>query len=238
MITLVPNQSQYQTVLRSFLLSILPGVEVFEGQANRVPEPATQDFVVFTATSRDRIETNVDTYADVSFTGEIVGSVLNISDVAFGTIATAGQPTVYGTGVAFGTQIISQLSGTAGGIGTYLCNGSQSASIQQMAAGQTFFLQPTNVHIQLDVHGPAAADNTQIITTLYRDAFAFDYFAASGSDARPLHADDPKQIPFQNAESQYEDRYVIDANLQVNQVVGGIPTQFFNTVILQLHDVP
>ena len=32
----------------------------------------------------------------------------------------------------------------------------------------------------------------------------------------PIHADDPKQIPFWTGEQQVDDRWVIDARLQAN----------------------
>jgi hypothetical protein len=51
------------TALRGFLLDILPpGVEVFQAQNNRVPEPAGVDFIVMTPKSRVRQATNEDTW--------------------------------------------------------------------------------------------------------------------------------------------------------------------------------
>jgi hypothetical protein len=63
------------------------------------------------------------------FTGSIAGAVLTISAVTTGVL-TAGQ-TISGTNVAAGQQILSQLSGTAGGIGTY------QLSIEQSVAAST-----------------------------------------------------------------------------------------------------
>lgn len=51
------------------------------------------------------------------FTGSIAGSVLTISAVTTGVL-TVGQ-TISGTAVATGQQILSQLTGTPGGVGTY-----------------------------------------------------------------------------------------------------------------------
>lgn len=49
--------------VRQFLLFILPtGTEVIQGQANRVPEPLVNDFVVMTAMEMTRLATNVDGY--------------------------------------------------------------------------------------------------------------------------------------------------------------------------------
>jgi hypothetical protein len=52
-----------------------------------------------------------------SVTGSISGNVLTVTAVSSGTLY-AGT-TISGTSVASGTQIVSQLSGTTGGIGTY-----------------------------------------------------------------------------------------------------------------------
>lgn len=52
-----------------------------------------------------------------SFTGSIAGDVLTITAVGSG-VAVAGG-TLSGSGVASGTKIVSQLSGTTGGVGTY-----------------------------------------------------------------------------------------------------------------------
>ena len=50
--------------VRQFLLHILPdGIEVFQGQDNRVPEPIASDFVVMTAVDQKRLEFNVDLWS-------------------------------------------------------------------------------------------------------------------------------------------------------------------------------
>lgn len=52
-----------------------------------------------------------------SVTGSIAGNVLTVTAVGSGTVVPGG--TISGTNVSSGTKIVSQLSGTAGGIGTY-----------------------------------------------------------------------------------------------------------------------
>jgi len=52
-----------------------------------------------------------------SVTGSIAGNVLTVTAVGSGTVYPG--TTISGTGVATGTQIVSQLSGTTGGVGTY-----------------------------------------------------------------------------------------------------------------------
>lgn len=52
-----------------------------------------------------------------SVTGSISGDVLTVTAVGSGTVVAGG--TISGTGIASGTKILSQLTGTAGGVGTY-----------------------------------------------------------------------------------------------------------------------
>ncbi len=60
------TEEQVITALRSFLIGLeLTGVDpadIFEGQANRVPEPKADNFIVFTPTYRRRLATNVETW--------------------------------------------------------------------------------------------------------------------------------------------------------------------------------
>lgn len=66
-VTISQTDAQALTVLRSFLLSILPaGVECVLGQTNRVPEPLSQSFVVLTPIMRRRLETTNDVYTDAT----------------------------------------------------------------------------------------------------------------------------------------------------------------------------
>lgn len=61
-------------------------------------------------------------------TGSISGQVLTVSAVGAGSVLAGGVgQTVAGSGVVPGTAIVAQLSGTAGGAGTYSVNISQNA---------------------------------------------------------------------------------------------------------------
>ncbi len=81
--------------------------------------------------------TDINVNATPSYTGYITGAVLTVTVVNSGTI-TVGMP-VLGTGVAPGTTILAQLSGTPGGAGTYSVNTSQtvasSAQNELMSSG-------------------------------------------------------------------------------------------------------
>ena len=88
----VPSQSGIQTVLRGFLLQILPaGVEVISAQDNRVPEPAG-DFVTMTVSRRGRLSTNVDTYQDCAFEASIADTVMALVHQPRRQTAAFGDP--------------------------------------------------------------------------------------------------------------------------------------------------
>lgn len=59
-----------------------------------------------------------------SFTGSIATTVLTVSAVSAGSIYPSMQ--ISGTGVTAGTRIVAQLTGTAGGTGTYTVSTSQT----------------------------------------------------------------------------------------------------------------
>ncbi len=151
------TQSQIQTALRSFILTVLPTWECIEGQDSRVSEPSTTDFVVMTIINRTRLETNGSFYTPPP-----------------------------------GSQLV---------------------------AGSETITQAFQVTFQLDFHSANVGDSSDaavLVSTLFRDDVAVQAFAASGYPISPLYADDPKQIPFLNAEQQFETRWVLDAVLQVN----------------------
>lgn len=234
----VPTQSSIQVALRAFLLAILPaGVDVIEGQDNRVAEPQGADFVVMTTILQERLETNVDAYIDCAFTASVAATVMTVTAIQIGSI-TVGNA-LLGVGVTPGTTITAQTSGPAGGIGTYTIAPAQTVTSKTLACGIANIVQPTKVTIQLDVHSANvtdAADMAQTIATLFRDSYATDFFADLGPDVTPLFADDPRQMPFLNAESQLETRFIVDVHLQANQAVTP-PQAFADELAVQVINV-
>ena len=223
-----PTRSDIQTLVRSFVLAVVPGIETFEGQDSRVPEPTAGDFVVVTLLDWPRLTLNVDSVEDVSFTGSISGAVLTASAVASGALSV-GQ-TVYGASVAAGTTITALGSGT-GGPGTYTVSAPQSVSSGPLHAGQRPVVEAGQVRAQLDVHGPSSAENAQLIAVLFRDPFGTEFFSAINPAMSPLYVDGPRQAPFQNAEQQWEFRWSLDLQLQVDQTILGIPQQFADELV-------
>ncbi len=228
-----PGQDAIFTVLGDFVLSVLPaGTVVQQGQANRVPEPPQVNFVVMWPLSFPRLGTNVDSFLDVAFQATIAGATMTVTEVFAippgKSIGLGVDPktidvgdTVLGMGIAASTRVVAQVSGTPGGVGVYTVAPAQALGSRKLACGAQDIQQPADCVVQMDVHGPASLDNAQIISTLFRDAYAVNYFAdhASGDSIVPLYNDDPRQMPFINGEQQYEDRYIVTVHMQVNQKI-------------------
>jgi hypothetical protein len=226
------TESQALTALRFFLTGILPtGTPIIRGLVNRTPEPSNTDFVVMTPLFQERLATNFDGYVTCFFSGSISGTTLTVSSITSGGLSIGS--TIFGAGVTTGTYITALGTGT-GGIGTYTVNNAQSVSREGMQAGSKTVVQSTEITIQLDVHGPSSADNTQIITTLFRDEYGVNAFMQSsgigiaaigtmtigGAEIVPLYTSDPRQMAFINAEQQAEERWMVDVVMQVNPIVG------------------
>ena len=230
------TEAQIFTALRSFLLDVLPaGTPVFKAQDNRVPEPTATDFVSMTPILRERLETNVDSYASAQ-------DVQVLSFVALTLTPTVGDTVVNGSATA--TGVVTAVTATSvtvnaltkqyfaiGDVVSNMTNAGVVGTITGLAYGGATSMQPIKMTIQLDVHGPLSGDNAQVISTLIRDAYGVDQFATSGFDVTPLYATDPKQLPFLNGEEQIETRYSLDVVLQCNPVVT-IPQQYGNALSL------
>lgn len=229
------TESQELTVLRAFLIEILPAsVVVIRAGINRVPEPIGTDFVVMTPIMRPPLSTNVETSTEIPMTASIAGTLMTVTALV-GPPAIAKGMAVSGAGVAVASVITTLGTGT-GGIGTYTVKPSQTVASGSIFAGTKAILRPTEYTVQLDVHGPASADNAQIISTLLRDNYACDFFTASSIDMQTLYASGPRQLFFNNGEQQYEERWIVDSCMQINPVVS-VAQQFAGTVDLGLINV-
>lgn len=243
MIALSPNDSQIRQVLRTFLLAALPaGVEVVLGQQNRVPEPAAADFVVMTRINSGRLATNLDAYADAAYTASIAGTVMTVTAILLGAVIPGA--TLFGTNVAANTVVGTQINGTPGGVGTYNVSPSQTVAGATLASGVATAMMETEVLYQLDVHGPNSNDNAELVSTLMRDQWGVEQFldacTAIGlalGTVIPLHADNPRQMPFINDQQQYEYRWIVEARIQANQVALNIPQEFASAFDVTLESV-
>jgi hypothetical protein len=237
-ITVSPNSDDIFSALLAFLADVLPlpAGTIIQGQQNRVAPPANPDYVVMWPVLLPRIATNIDAYQDAVFTGSIAGQTMTITAVNpnfTGQIAVGS--TIFGVGVAINTAVTALGTGT-GGVGTYTITPSQTLASETLAAGVETLLQETEVVIQVDVHGPNGHDNTQLISTLFRDEYGVEAFAALNANIAPLYAEEPRQIGFLNDSQQWENKFTIDLHLQANQTVT-VPLQFAAAVAVGLIDV-
>lgn len=219
------TDSNLLTSVGDFIVAVT-GIEVVQGQDNRVAEPTVSDFAVMWPTLRERLETNVTSYQDITLTGHFATTTLTVTAIS-GTPLQIGSP-VFGIGVAANTYITALGTGV-GGLGTYTVSQSQTLPSQPLQAGLVGETSPMRVTVQIDVHGPSSTDNTQRLVTLFRDEYGTDFFAAYPWPVAPLYIDDGSQVPFVNGEGQYEDRWVLQAKLQINPTVS-TPQQFAQTL--------
>lgn len=92
----------------------------------------------------------------------------------------------------------------------------------------------TAITVQLDIHGPAGSDYAQIIATLFRDGYGCDMM--DGTGIAPLYATDGMQMPFLNAERQYENRWTMKVTLGGSPIVS-TPQEFAATLAATLRPV-
>jgi hypothetical protein len=226
------SQDAVNVALGNFLTKILPaGVSIVIGQVNRVAEPLG-DLVVMWPLRLPRLSTNIDSSDDTKFEGAIAGGVMTVTAMEIGTVAPGR--TVFGVGVVAATTIVNQIAGTPGGVGTYTVAPGQNVPDTTLSAGGTAIEQSTECVMQFDVHGPNSFNNAQVISTLFRDGYAVDQM--DGTGITPLYASDPRQLPFINGAAQYEDRWVIEAHMQIKPVVA-VPQEYADAVSVTLVNV-
>ena len=66
---------------------------------------------------------------------------------------------------------------------------------------------------------------------------AVDFFSAANASVAPFFADDPRQMPYVNDQNQVEMRWVVEAHLQANQTVSGVPQEFASAATVTIVDV-
>jgi hypothetical protein len=88
------------------------------------------------------------------------------------------------------------------------------------------------VSMQFSLYGSAAGDWASILATLFRDEVACNALTT----CQPLYADDPIRAPLIDAEEQYEDKWIVIAQLQYNPTVS-TAQQFANVLALDVVNV-
>lgn len=93
----------------------------------------------------------------------------------------------------------------------------------------------TRLDVQVDIYGPAAAENVQIVSTLLRDMYGCDFLRPH--KIQPLYCSDPRQLPLITGEKQYEQRWMLGATLQFNPTVS-TSQQFADIVDVTFVEIP
>ena len=224
------NEAQIFSSLGNVLLAFgmqdvfgVAPIPIVRGQVNRVPQVKNPDNIVMWPLMRTRLETNYELDVDNRLTGSIAGNVMTVSALILG--APIAGLSIFGAGVPAGTQIMAQLTGVPGGVGTYSMTTTASVASTTLYFGTASIQQNIELTVQVDVHGPVSADNAARITTLWRDPFGVNTAAALGGFIHPLYHDDARQGAFENAENQIEEMWSIDLHMQINPVIT-VPAQF------------
>lgn len=242
---MVPSitESAVNTALGSLLQAMLPQLaaeQIVVGQTNRVASPEG-DYLVFWPLRRPRLGTDIETPIDAVFTGTITPIDANTATLDITAVDPdfSGQlavgSTIFGVNIADDTTITALGTGS-GGLGTYIVKPSQTIGSQAIAAGVVAIDQSTEVIYQIDVHGPNSGDNVQVISTLFRSTFATTYCAKNSPIIAPLYADNPRQVPFTVAAVQYDERWIVEAHMQIVPVIS-VPQEFAGQATVDIVDV-
>jgi hypothetical protein len=93
--------------------------------------------------------------------------------------------------------------------------------------------QGTELRVQLDCYGAASGDWAAMLSTMLRDEVGC---LALAPYSQPLFVEDAKMAPLVDSESQYEQRWTLDAILQYNPVTT-VPQQFMGEAAVTLVNV-
>ena len=85
-------------------------------------------------------------------------------------------------------------------------------------------LTAMQLSVQLDLYGPSAGDWAVMLTTLLRDEYGVDALAPN---CTPLYSDDPRRAPLVTGEEQWQDRWIVVAQIEYLPVTT-IPQDFAN----------
>ena len=111
-----------------------------------------------------------------------------------------------------------------------------SWDITDLAPEDLSTLTPAQMMVQCDVFGTDAFNLASVIEMTWRSAWGCAVMAELNPLIAPLYADEPRQLAFIDGNQQYEDRWSVDLNLQVNQSIS-VPQQFADTLEVGLIEV-
>ena len=93
--------------------------------------------------------------------------------------------------------------------------------------------QGLKLTVQIDCFGPQSHDWANMLSTILRDETGCVALAPS---CQPLYADEARMIPLVAGEEQWEERWMVEANLQMNPVTT-VPQQYAKVLDLTLVNV-
>jgi hypothetical protein len=94
--------------------------------------------------------------------------------------------------------------------------------------------QGLELTVQIDCFGPQSHDWANMLSTILRDEVGCNALAPS---CQPLYADEARMIALVDGEEQYEERWALDAKLQMNPITT-VPQQYADVLELTLINVP
>lgn len=211
-------------------------LEIIKGQVNRVPEPSGPDFIVMWPVLRERLALNVETVTDSQVTGSITGNVLTVTAVGKGALVIGAALWPLNAAAPIAT-VLRQLTGVPGALGTYAITPTADATSAVLYCGTRQMEEDTSLTVQVDVHGPASLNNVSLLEAQWRSARGCEACAGVGQGIiAPLYSSQPRQLAFENAEQQLENRWSIDLCMQVNPVVT-VPQQFADHVEVTVESI-
>jgi hypothetical protein len=88
-----------------------------------------------------------------SITASISGTTMTVTAIASGTIVPSAGVQIFATGVTAQTQVMGQLTGSAGSTGTYTVSASQTVGSRSMQLGYTEFMSASSAAIVIGGNG-------------------------------------------------------------------------------------
>lgn len=102
--------------------------------------------------------------------------------------------------------------------------------------GTRTLTEQVQVTMQVNLFGPASSNQMQMVTALWRDMQAVDFFRASGVPIAPLTTSTTRQLGFETGERQYDDLWTVDLTMQVT-LTTRLPQQFATSIPITLAEV-
>lgn len=90
--------------------------------------------------------------------------------------------------------------------------------------------------IQVDIYGENAGDRAIALETVFASSYGYETIKARDSRLAPLYSSDAIQAPMVNAESQWQERYIITLSLQAHITVS-FPQDYFDKAEISTQQV-